>query len=57
LEKRIEQSEARKAELELVLSGSSSDFVAVEAAYVELESLKQELEKDVDRWGTLAELA
>jgi ATP-binding cassette subfamily F protein uup len=57
LEKRIEQSEARKAELELVLSSSSSDFVAVEAAYVELESLKQELEKDVDRWAALAELA
>jgi len=57
LEKRIEQSEARKTELELVLSNSSSDFVAVEAAYVELEVLKQELEKDVDRWATLAELA
>ncbi|HXU09484.1 MAG TPA: ABC transporter ATP-binding protein, partial [Blastocatellia bacterium] len=57
LEKRIEQSEARKAELELVLSSSSSDFVAIEAAYVELELLKQELEKDVDRWGALAELA
>ena len=57
LEKRIEQSEARKAELELVLSSSSSDFVAVEAAYVELELLKQELEKDVDRWAALAELA
>ena len=57
LEKRIEQSEARKAELELVLSSSSSDFVAVETAYVELELLKQELERDVDRWAALAELA
>jgi ATP-binding cassette subfamily F protein uup len=57
LEKRIEQSEARKAELELVLSSSSRDFVAVETAYVELELLKQELEKDVDRWAALAELA
>ena len=57
VEKRIEQNEARKAELELVLSSSSSDFIAVEAAYVELESLKQELEKDVDRWAALAELA
>jgi len=57
LEKRIEQSEARKAELEHVLSSSASDFVAVEAAYVELELLKQELEKDVDRWAALAELA
>ncbi|MEK6300020.1 MAG: ABC-F family ATP-binding cassette domain-containing protein [Acidobacteriota bacterium] len=57
LEKRIELSEARKAELERVLAGSSSDFVAVEAAYVELESLNRELEKDVDRWAALAELA
>lgn len=57
LEKRIELNEARKAELERVLAASSSDFVAVEAAYVELQSLNQELEKDVDRWAALAELA
>ena len=57
LEKRIEISEARKTELERVLASSSSDFVAVEAAYVELQALNQELEKDVDRWASLAELA
>jgi ATP-binding cassette subfamily F protein uup len=57
LEKRIELNEARKAELERVLTASSSDFVAVEAAYVELQSLNRELEKDVDRWAALAELA
>ncbi|HYV04683.1 MAG TPA: ATP-binding cassette domain-containing protein, partial [Blastocatellia bacterium] len=57
LEKRIEQSEARKAELERVLAGSSSDFVVVEAAYTELQSLNRELEKDIDRWATMAELA
>src|SRR6185369_16695952 len=57
LEKRIELNEARKAELERVLAASSSDFVAVEAAYVELQSLNQELEIDVDRWAALAELA
>jgi ABC transport system ATP-binding/permease protein len=57
LEKRIEVGEARKAELESVLAGSSSDFVAVEAAYTELQSLNRELEKDVDRWAALAELA
>lgn len=56
LEKRIEQSEARKAELELVLSSSSSDFVAVQAAYTELQTLNQDLEKDIDRWAALAEL-
>ncbi|MEK6409819.1 MAG: ABC-F family ATP-binding cassette domain-containing protein [Acidobacteriota bacterium] len=57
LEKRIELSEARKAELERVLAGSSSDFLAVESAYTELQSLNQELEKDIDRWAALAELA
>jgi ATP-binding cassette subfamily F protein uup len=57
LEKRIELNEARKAELERVLSAPSSDFVAVEAAYVELQVLNRELENDVDRWATLAELA
>lgn len=57
LEKRIELSEARKAELERLLASSSSDFVAVEAAYTELQSLNQELEKDVERWAALAELA
>ncbi|MFY9610408.1 MAG: ABC-F family ATP-binding cassette domain-containing protein [Blastocatellia bacterium] len=57
LEKRIELSEARKGELERQLSAASSDFVAVDAAYTELQSLNQQLEKDVDRWATLAELA
>jgi ATP-binding cassette subfamily F protein uup len=57
LEKRIELSEARKADLERVLAGSSSDFVTVEAAYTELQSLNRQLENDVDRWAALAELA
>ena len=57
LEKRIAVSEARKRELEQFLAGSSSDFVAVEAAYTELESLNRRLEGDVDRWAALAELA
>jgi ATP-binding cassette subfamily F protein uup len=54
LEKRIELSEARKAELERLLAVLSSDFVVVEAAYAELQSLNQQLESDVDRWVTLA---
>jgi len=57
LEKRIGVAEARKAELERVLASSSNDFVAVEAAYTELQSLNRELERDVDRWAALAELA
>ena len=57
LEKRIELTEARKVELEGRLAASSSDFVAVEAAYTELQSLNRQLESDVDRWAALAELA
>jgi ATP-binding cassette subfamily F protein uup len=57
LEKRIELSEARKAQLERQLAVASSDFIAVEAAYVELQSLNLQLEADVERWGELAEFA
>ncbi|PYP86238.1 MAG: ABC transporter [Blastocatellia bacterium AA13] len=57
LEKRIEAAEARKVELERVLAESSSDFVAVDAAYKELETLNVSLEADVERWAKLAELA
>ena len=57
LEKRIEVGEARKAELERLLAASSSDYVAVEAAYTELQSLNRDLERDVDRWAALAEFA
>ena len=57
LERRIEVAEARKRELERVLASSSSDFVAVEAAYTELQPLNRELERDIDRWAALAELS
>ena len=57
LEKQIEVAEARKGELERVLASSSSDFVAVEAAYTELQSLNRELDRDIDRWAALAELS
>ena len=56
LERRIEISEKRKAELERVLVTSSSDFVVVESAYAELQSTNRELENDVNRWAELAEL-
>jgi ATP-binding cassette subfamily F protein uup len=56
LEKRIDLSEARKGELERQLAASSSDFIAVEAAYTELQSLNRQLEIDVERWAELAEL-
>ena len=57
LEKAIERSEARKVEVERQLAASSSDFVLVEALYSELQVLTRQLERDVDRWAELAELA
>lgn len=57
LEKRIEAAETRKGELQRQLAASASDFVAVQALYTELETLNQQLERDVDRWAELAEFA
>jgi ATP-binding cassette subfamily F protein uup len=57
LEKIIEAAEVRKGEIQRQLAASSSDFVAVQALYLELESLNQKLERDVDRWAELAEFA
>jgi ABC transport system ATP-binding/permease protein len=57
LEKIIEAAEARKGEIQRQLAASSSDFVVVQALYLELESLNQQLERDVDRWAELAEFA
>ncbi len=57
LEKRIEDTEARKGEVQRQLAASASDFVLVQALYTELESLNQQLERDVDRWAELAEFA
>jgi ATP-binding cassette subfamily F protein uup len=57
LEKRIADAEARKGEVQRRLAESSSDYVLVQALYLELESLNQQLERDVDRWAELAEFA
>jgi len=57
LEKRIEEAEARKKEVQRQLAASVSDFVLVQALYTELESLNGQLEQDVDRWAELAEFA
>jgi ABC transport system ATP-binding/permease protein len=57
LEKSIEMAESRKLAIESQLAESASDFVLVQALYTEMESLKQQLERDVDRWAELAERA
>jgi ATP-binding cassette subfamily F protein uup len=57
LEKRIADLEARKGEVQRQLAASASDFVLVQALYTELESLNEQLERDIDRWAELAEFA
>jgi ATP-binding cassette subfamily F protein uup len=57
LETRIHAAEARKAEAERELDANSSDHVLVQKLYEELQSLNEQLNRDLDRWTELAELA
>jgi len=57
LETRIHAAEARKAEVEMELDANSSDHVLVQKLYEELQSLNDQLNRDLDRWTELAELA
>jgi ATP-binding cassette subfamily F protein uup len=57
LETRIHAAEARKAEVERELDANSSDHVLVQKLYEELQSLNERLNRDLDRWTELAELA
>jgi ATP-binding cassette subfamily F protein uup len=57
LELSIPRSEQRKADLEAILVEQGGSYNAVSQAYQELEELKARLERDLDRWAELAELA
>ncbi len=57
LEARIAASEARKAEIERAFDASSSEHVIVQQLYEELQSLNEQLDRDLNRWAELAELA
>ncbi len=57
LETRIAEAEDKKAEIEAQLAIETSDFNAVSALYTELQHLTEQLDKDVERWAELAELA
>ncbi|MGH9755107.1 MAG: ribosomal protection-like ABC-F family protein [Blastocatellia bacterium] len=57
LEARIPAAEARKAEIDKELDANSSDHVLVQKLYEELQSLNQRLDRDLNRWAELAELA
>src|SRR5262249_45799357 len=57
LEARIPAAEARKAEVERELDANSSDHVLVQKLYEELQALNDQLNRDLDRWAELAEMA
>ncbi|MFN0109334.1 MAG: ABC-F family ATP-binding cassette domain-containing protein [Blastocatellia bacterium] len=57
LEVRIAAAETRKAETETSLEANASDHVLVAKLYEELQTLNDQLDRDMTRWAELAELA
>ena len=57
LESRIAAAEARKLDAEAELAANGSDHVLVQQLYAELETLNGTLDRDMERWAELAELA
>ena len=57
LEAQIANDEARKAEIEARLVSEGSDHLVVQALYTELQTLNERLDRNLERWAELAELA
>lgn len=57
LEAEIDGAEARKTAIEAELAANASDSALVQKLYGELQRLNEKLERDVERWSELAELA
>ncbi len=57
LEKRIADTEARISQVDVELTANGSDHVLVSRLYDELQELKSGLDRDLERWAELAELA
>jgi ATP-binding cassette subfamily F protein uup len=57
LESRIAASEARKAAVEKELDANASDHTLVQKLYEELQTINETLDRDLNRWAELAELA
>jgi ATP-binding cassette subfamily F protein uup len=57
LESRIAANEARKAAVEKELDANASDHTLVQKLYEELQSLNEALDRDLERWAELADLA
>ncbi len=56
LEARIAETETRKVEAEASLESNASDHVLVARLYEELQTLNDQLDRDLTRWAELAEL-
>jgi ATP-binding cassette subfamily F protein uup len=57
LETRIEQTEKRKEELERAILEAGADYARASTLAAELQALSEQLDRDVERWSELAELA
>jgi ABC transport system ATP-binding/permease protein len=57
LEARIAAAEARQAEIETRMAAESSDYVMLQQLHDELQQLQTALDRDLNRWTELAELA
>jgi ATP-binding cassette subfamily F protein uup len=57
LEQQIAAAEVRKAEAEAELAAHGSDHVVVARLYHELQALEETLERNLERWAELADLA
>ncbi len=57
LEKEIANAEKRKLEIESELAKNTTDFTAIQSLSEELQELERTLDKNVERWSELAELA
>jgi len=57
LETQIAEDEARKVEIEARLVAEGSDHLVVQALYTELQTLNERLDRNLERWAELAELA
>lgn len=57
LESRIAASELRKLQIEAALAANATDHILVQQLYEELQTLSASLDRDLERWAELAELA
>ncbi|NTW88564.1 MAG: ABC transporter ATP-binding protein, partial [Desulfobulbaceae bacterium] len=57
LELAIAEAEARQEAINAELSAAGADFEAVQKLGDELHKIQEKLDKDMERWAELAELA